>query len=151
MSEPLVFRMGNFDALFPLDRNYARNHMWAQEQSNGSIRFGFSAYAVRLLLDVYFLEWFVDGPCDLEARQEIGAIESKKAESSLYAPMPGKLLRFNSRLLDDPSTINLDNYASGWLFDMQGSGEGLLSPEGYLEHMGKTWAVAQKSIRGQME
>ena len=29
MSDHLVFAMGEFEALFPTDRHYAKNHMWA--------------------------------------------------------------------------------------------------------------------------
>ena len=57
MADELIFMMGEFDARFPTDRLYAKNHMWAQPLSGGAIRCGFSAYAVRLLQDVYFLEW----------------------------------------------------------------------------------------------
>ena len=60
MNHPLVFMMGEFEALFPTDRQYAKNHMWAVRQSDPRYRFGFTAYAVRLLQDVYFLEWMVD-------------------------------------------------------------------------------------------
>ena len=54
----------------------------------------------------------------LRDRQQIGAIESKKAESDLYAPMAGRLVRFNEQLLDDPSAINVDKYGDGWLFEI---------------------------------
>ena len=50
-------------------------------------RFGFSAYAVRLLQDVYFLDWIVDPDTPVKSRAHIGSIESKKAESDLYAPI----------------------------------------------------------------
>ena len=60
MSQPLVFMMGKFAAEFPIDRQYAKNHMWGQAAGGGVWRFGFSAYAVRLLQDVYFLDWTVD-------------------------------------------------------------------------------------------
>ena len=59
MSDQLVFMMGEFAAQVPTDRQYAKNHMWAS-QLDGRYRFGFSAYAVRLLQDVYFLDWIVD-------------------------------------------------------------------------------------------
>src|SRR5947199_8114974 len=88
MSCPLVFMMGKFAAEFPTDRKYAKNHMWGQRRGD-CIRFGFTAYAVRLLQDVYFLDWAVDAGVKLGERQEIGSIESKKAESSLYAPVAG--------------------------------------------------------------
>ena len=73
MSAPLVFMMGQFAAEIPADREYARNHMWAQ-RGTAAIRFGFSAYAVRLLQDVYFLDWTIDAGVLLAWRQEIGNI-----------------------------------------------------------------------------
>ena len=145
----LTFMMGKFAARFPTDRRYAKNHMWAQPVAD-SFRFGFSAYAVRLLQDVYFLEWSVDAGASLVERQAIGAIESSKAESELYAPMAGRLVRFNERSSSDPSGINVDTYGGGWLFEIEGPGAALLSPEEYLLHLEASWAVAQRTIKGQM-
>ena len=149
MSEPLIFMMGKFAAEFPADRHYAKNHMWGQARGE-VVRFGFTAYAVRLLQDVYFLDWSVSAGMELRERHEIGSIESKKAESSLYAPIAGRLVRFNEELLSDPSAINLDKYGGGWLFEIEGPGESLLSPQGYLEHLAGVWEVTQRTIKGQM-
>jgi len=151
MSDELVFMMGQFAAKFPVDRRYAKNHMWAKAAGEGgAFRFGFSAYAVRLLQDVYFLEWTVDAGTPLREKQAIGAIESSKAESELYAPMPGWLTEFNDGLLSDPSGINVDPYGEGWLFAMDGSGETLLSPDEYLVHLAASWAIAERTIKGQI-
>jgi glycine cleavage system H protein len=150
VSPPLTFLMGNFTAEFPVDRQYAKNHMWALKTDSGLFRFGFTAYAVRLLQDVYFLDWSIDSGVQLAERQEIGSIESKKAESSLYAPIAGRLVRFNEELLSDPSAINLDKYGSGWLFEIEGPGETLLDPPGYIQHLAAVWEVTQRTIKGQM-
>ncbi len=159
MSPELVFMMGKFEARFPTDRLYAKNHMWAQPQSaaaSGSAgdparyRFGFSAYAVRLLQDVYFLEWSVDAGTPLKERQEFGAIESSKAESALYAPTPGHLTAFNEQLLSDPSMINVDTYGAGWLFELACAAERLLTPTDYLIHLEAAWKVAERTIKGQI-
>lgn len=149
MSEPLTFEMGKFVAEFPTDRMYATNHMWAQ-RSGENWRFGFSAYAVRLLQDVYFLDWSVSAGAKFTKQQDIGSIESKKAESSLYAPLTGTLVALNEELLSDPSAINVDKYGKGWLFEMQAVEQELLTPEGYLEHLTKVWEIAQRTIKGQM-
>ena len=149
MSAPLKFLMGNFEAEFPTDRQYARNHMWAQPRGD-VLRFGFTAYAVRLLQDVYFLDWTVDEGTQLAEKQEIGQIESKKAESSLYAPLAGTLVRFNQELLSDPSAINVDKYGSGWLLEMAAGQPALLSPPEYIEHLTAVWEVTQRTIKGQM-
>ena len=149
MSEPLIFMMGKFAAEFPTDRRYAKNHMWGQPQGE-VLRFGFTAYAVRLLQDVYFLDWTVDAGSVLSEKQEIGQIESKKAESSLYAPLAGRLIRFNEELLSDPSAINLDKYGGGWLFELEATADPLLEPPGYIEHLTGVWEIAQRTIKGQM-
>lgn len=158
----LTFMMGKYEAQIPTDRQYAKNHMWAQRVEptlpltpdprplTPAYRFGFSAYAVRLLQDVYFLDWHLSAPADLSERQEIGEIESSKAESALYSPMPGRLTQINADLLADPSTINVDNYGRGWLVEIEGTGEGLLSPEEYMVHLEAAWKLAERTIKGQM-
>ena len=150
MSEPLTFMMGEFAAEFPCDRLYAKNHMWAMPIDNDVIRFGFSAYAVRLLQDVYFLEFAVEAQTSLQNRQEFGNIESKKAESGLYAPMTGQLVRINEQLLEDPSGINVDKYGEGWLFEMQSGEPGLLNAEQDVAHLAAVWEVTQRTIKGQL-
>ena len=156
MTPELVFMMGKFEARFPTDRSYAKNHMWAQRQPAGQgpsqppVRFGFSAYAVRLLQDVYFLDWSVDADVDLREKVEIGSIESSKAESALYAPMAGRLIEFNQTLLADPSMINVEPYGRGWLFEMTGPGDKLLSADEYLIHLEAAWKVAERTIKGQL-
>ena len=149
MADSLTFMMGKFAAEFPTDRRYAKNHMWGERRCE-IFRFGFTAYAVRLLQDVYFLDWSVAAPVQLSEKQEIGSNESKKAESSLYAPIAGRLMRFNEELLSDPSGINLDKYAAGWLFEIEGPGDTLLDPPGYIEHLTAVWEVTQRTIKGQM-
>lgn len=150
MSDNLVFMMGEFEAVFPTDRRYAKNHMWAQPMDENRWRFGFTAYAVRLLQDVYFLEWDFEEGSLLREQQQIGAIESKKAESDLFSPLEGELTTINNELLSDPSAINVDKYGSGWLFEMQGVGHPLLAPGEYLEHLDSVWEVTQRTIKGQL-
>ena len=150
MSDDLVFMMGEFEATFPIDRCYASNHMWAMKLDNVCYRFGFTAYAVRLLQDVYFLEWIVDESVSLREKQEIGEIESKKAESALYSPIAGKLMRFNDALLSDPSTINVDKYGEGWLFEIEGDGNELMTSSSYFKYLDTVWEVAQRTIKGQL-
>lgn len=145
----LVFWMGEYEASFPTDRQYCTNHMWAQ--ACGTVyRFGFTAYAVRLLQDVYFLEWCVDEDRPVGRREHVGSIESKKAESDLYAPVAGHLVRFNELLLDDPSAINVDKYGEGWLFEMRIGTEELLTPPDYIKHLDSVWEITQRTIKGQL-
>jgi len=64
--------------------------------------------------------------------------------------MAGNLTQFNNELLSDPSAINVDTYGDGWLFEIEGDGKALLTPQQYIEHLDKVWEVTQKTIKGQL-
>jgi glycine cleavage system H protein len=149
MTSELVFMMGSFEARFPTDRLYAKNHMWAELREPMIYRCGLTAYAVRLLQDVYFLDLVVEANMPVKLRQEIGSIESKKAESSLYSPLAGQITVVNDHLLQDPTAINLDKYGAGWFFEVKSEDAALLSPNEYIEHLKVAWEVAQRTIKGQ--
>lgn len=148
MSDDLTFMMGEYEALIPGDRFYSENHLWFQPSREG-YHVGFTAYSVRLLQDVYFLDWTIDPQTDVHKKQEIGEVESSKALSSLYAPFDGRVLEFNEQLLDDPSAINADNYGAGWLFDFRTEAQ-LLTPPQYYEVLEGGWEETQRMIKGQM-
>ena len=144
----VIFRLPWASSLdFPRDRFYATNHMWASEVAAGIWRFGLTAYAVRLLQDVCFLDWELEPPAQVHY-VHIGSIESK--ESDLYAPVAGSLAGINEKTLEDPSLINADTYGDGWLIELAADEVGqLLEPDGYAEHLIDAWQVAQRTIKGQ--
>ncbi|MEY4185554.1 MAG: glycine cleavage system protein H [Planctomycetaceae bacterium] len=149
MQQPFVFMMGQYEAQMPADRMYSKRHLWLQSCGADVYRVGFTAYSVRLLQDVYFLEWTVDEGSIVRDRQEIGEVESAKAVSSMFPPSGGRIMRFNPELLRDPAGINADNYGSGWLYEFCPDGE-LLTAEQYLEYLRTAWEEAQRTIKGQM-
>ncbi|EMI57001.1 glycine cleavage system protein H [Rhodopirellula sallentina] len=163
MSDTFTFAMGEFDAEFPNHFFYNKNHMWAlpspapENDTSGKaaptdrrFRFGLTAYAVRLLQDVYFLDWVVDPPTELTARMTIGSIESKKAESDLFSPVAGTLTAINEEVLEDPSLINADPYGAAWLIEIEtDEADALMTADQYGEHLVEAWKVAQQTIKGQ--
>src|ERR1700722_3864041 len=98
-AQDLTFLMGKYPAVLPADRRYARNHMWCQPADH-RLRFGFTSYAVRLMQDVYFLDWMVSPGDMVDNLQQIGHIETSKAVADLFAPMKGVLAGFNKELLN---------------------------------------------------
>ena len=148
MADDLIFMMGNFEARIPADRYYSENHLWLMK-GDSSLRVGFTAYSVRLLQDVYFLDWSIDADTEVKQQKEIGEIESSKALSSLYAPFDGHLIEFNEELLNDPSAINTDNYGSGWLFQFQTEAS-LLDPAQYVALLEQGWEKTQQILKGQL-
>jgi glycine cleavage system H protein len=149
MPETLTFLMGKVPAILPGDLRYARNHMWCRTEA-GRHRFGFSAYAVRLMRDVYFLDWHVNAGDRLQLKQEIGHIETSKATSDLFSPIAGIMLVFNAEVLKDPSAINVDNYGAGWLFEMEGDDAGILSAGEYYQFLEAGWENTQRLLKGHM-
>lgn len=149
MSEPLTFMMGKFAAVLPGELRYCRNHMWCRPGAGGH-RFGFTAYAIRLMQDVYFLDWCVNAGDAVALKQQIGNIETSKAVSDLFAPLAGTVQAFNQELLKDPSGINVDGYGNGWLFEMSGDIEATLDVRGYYDYLAAGWDNTQRILKGQM-
>jgi glycine cleavage system H protein len=149
MPDDLTFLMGKFPARLPGALRYARNHMWARAEGAGW-RFGFTAYAIRLMQDVYFLDWCVSAGHRVNLLQQIGHIETSKAVSDLFAPLAGTVTAFNRELLDDPSGINVDGYGAGWLFELDGPGDSLLAAEEYHQFLADNWEKTQRLIKGKI-
>lgn len=149
MLESRTFLMGKHPALLPGNLLYCRNHMWCRPNSGDIHVFGFTAYATRLMQDVYFLEWRCD-PGHISLKQEIGYIETQKATSGLYAPLAGRIIRFNAVLLEDPSTINVDNYDKGWLFEFSGDLTDTLDVNAYYSHLESGWEATQRMLKAQV-
>jgi glycine cleavage system H protein len=149
MPESLTFLMGKFPATLPGELRYARNHMWCRV-GEGRHRFGFTAYAVRLMQDVYFLDWTVNAGDRVRLKQQIGHIETSKAQSDLFAPLDGTLVTLNAELLNDPTPINVDNYGAGWLFELEGDTAATLDATGYYQFLEAGWENTQRILKGQV-
>jgi glycine cleavage system H protein len=149
MPDSLTFMMGKVAAPLPADLRYCRNHMWCRAGTD-THRFGFTSYAIRLMQDVYFLDWCVSPGAELALKQQVGNIETSKAVSDLFAPMAGNLTAINQEVLKDPSQINVDGYGRGWLFEMSGETAGTMDVNEYHEFLNKNWDQTQRILKGQM-
>ena len=152
-----TFLMGEYRAEFPADRAYCRNHLWlkatGEDTAGGpAYRVGFAAYAVRLLKDVYFLDWVVDDGQAVAAGATLGEVESAKALSSLHPPAAGTVLTLNPAPLADPAVINAAAYddadGGGWLYEFATPAP-LLDARDYVAHLAAVWETTQRVIKGQ--
>ena len=100
--------------------------------------------------DVYFLDWQVSAGDRVALLQEVGHIETSKAESDLFAPAAGTIVTFNAALLDDPSGINVDGYGAGWLFEMTGTHGEMLTAAEYHAFLAENWEKTQRLIKGKI-
>ncbi len=149
MADDQTFLMGKYPAVLPGTLSYARNHMWARKLENRH-RFGFTSYAIRLMQDVYFLDWHVSPGDTVGLLQPIGHIETSKAVSDLFAPAAGTITSFNPALLDDPSGINVDGYGNGWLFEMTVADNTLMPVDAYAQFLADNWEKTQRLIKGKI-
>jgi glycine cleavage system H protein len=149
MADELTFLMGKFPARLPGELRYTRNHMWCRDEG-ARLRFGFTAYAVRLMQDVYFLDWQVSSGDAVAHLQQIGHIETSKAVADLFAPLAGTLAAFNGELLNDPTPINVDTYGAGWLFEMEADASSTMTAEEYYRFLDANWEKTQRTLKGHM-
>ena len=89
------------------------------------------------------------GPCWPNEQKSV-SIESKKAESDLFAPIAGTLIEFNQVLRKTPHLSTSTNTTAVGCSTMRGDGAGLLSANDYLEHLEAVWEVTQRTIKGQL-
>jgi len=71
-------------------------------------------YAQASLGDVVFVELPVLGT-DVEQGDQIGAVESVKAASDIYAPVSGTITEINEQLNEQPGLLNKSPEDAGWL------------------------------------
>ncbi|MCB1691214.1 MAG: glycine cleavage system protein GcvH [Pseudomonadales bacterium] len=121
-------------AEFPGDLKYAESHEWARLEADGTITVGITDHAQESLGDVVFVELPEVGT-ELDAKAEAGVVESVKAASDIYAPVSGTVTAVNSKLEDEPETVNESPYDDGWFFKLQpkdvGELDSLLSADEY--------------------
>ncbi len=91
---------------------YSESHEWVKAEGNVAW-IGISDHAQHALGSVVFIELPKVGK-DIKKGDSLGAVESVKAASDVYAPVTCKVLEVNVALLDAPELLNDDPYGS-WI------------------------------------
>ncbi len=91
---------------------YTKDHEWVKIEANKAT-VGITDYAQDSLGAVVFIELPQEGD-ELAKEDVLGAVESVKAASDIYAPLSGRILTVNSPLEDNPELLNEAPYDS-WL------------------------------------
>ena len=100
------------------DTKYTTSHEWVRMDGGDVVTIGITDHAQTALGDVVF----VDLP---EVGREVGGneacavVESVKAASDVYAPLPGKVVEANARLSEDPGLVNRDPTGEGWFYKLE--------------------------------
>jgi len=100
---------------------YTKEHEWIRIDNHlGTI--GITDYAQDALGDVTFVELPKVGD-SIRQFEAFSSVESVKAVSDVYAPMSGKIIKVNDRLLESPELINQSPYDKGWIVVIEISDE----------------------------
>ena len=79
-------------------------------------------------------EWVsVEGSVATVGNTDYAAQQLGDVVSDLYSPVDGEVTEVNTELEDDPSLVNAEPYAAGWMFRVQvaqdGNGDAALPPD----------------------
>lgn len=96
---------------------FTEDHEWIRVEGEAGV-VGISQYAQSALGDAVFVELPEIGK-DIGLGEEAAVIESVKAASEIYTPLPGRVVEVNARLEEEPGLVNSDPMGEGWFFKIE--------------------------------
>ena len=122
----------------PEELRYSPDHEWVRMEG-GLARIGITDYAQDQLGDIVYCE-LPAGGVHFDQGAVFATVESVKSVSECIMPLAGEVTAVNAALADDPALLNSSPYGDGWMVlvnpDDPAAREGLLTAEGYREHLG---------------
>ncbi|WVQ84958.1 glycine cleavage system H protein [Cryptococcus sp. DSM 104549] len=127
-----------FSAMRFISTRYTTDHEWVSFDPASNIgTVGITDYAQKALGDVVFVELPQTGT-EVAQGDAVGAVESVKAASDIYAPVSGIIDSINETLADQPGLLNKKPEGDGWLCKVKLSDpaefEALLNADSYKAH-----------------
>ena len=125
--------------MLPDDCKYSKEHEWIRmDGEKGTV--GITEYAQKQLGDVVYVELPEVGT-KVGAMEVFGTVESVKAVSELFSPVPGEVVEANQTVMDSPELINSDPYGDAWLIvlkiDDTSALDALMGATQYQEYLDK--------------
>jgi len=122
----------------PENFRYTADHEWVLLEGDVAT-VGITDHAQEELTDIVFVE-LPDVGRECDAEEAIAVVESVKAASDIYSPVAGEIVEANENLEADPSLVNTDPHAGGWIFKIKvkdvAEVEALMDAAAYNEHIG---------------
>lgn len=109
----------------PVDFKYTKEHEWAKIEGKVAT-IGVTDFAQSELGDIAWIEMPEIG-VETTKGEPIGTIEAVKTVEDLLAPLSGKIVEINEKLLDSPELVNDDPYGKGWIAKLEFKDEAELS------------------------
>ncbi len=126
--------------LVPEGLRYHPGHTWVQRERCNTVRVGVDEFAAKLAGNIEKIElpkpgqWFRQG-------QPVFKVHRNGESATLLSPVEGEVVEVNAEILNNPSLVRQDPYASGWLmtlhvYDETGTWRNLL-PANLVKHWTK--------------
>ncbi|MGB7994632.1 MAG: glycine cleavage system protein GcvH [Photobacterium halotolerans] len=120
----------------PSELKYTESHEWVRAEGNGVYAIGITDHAQQMLGEIVYVE-LAEIDDEFEAGDEVGSVESIKAVSEVYTPIPGVVVAINELLEESPYLLNDSPYGDGWLIKIKANDESalddLLDAKAYAE------------------
>ena len=98
-------------------KHFTDSHEWIQVSANkGTV--GITDYAQNELGEIVYVELPKLGQ-NVKAGEEVCVLESTKAAADIYAPVSGKIIAVNERIVESPSLLNRAAETTAWLFQIE--------------------------------
>jgi len=101
----------------PAELRYSEEHEWVRMDGDVAT-IGITAYAQDSLGDIVFVELPAVGRT-LAVGDGFGVVESVKAVSDVYSPVPGEIIAVNAALETTPEQVNNAPYGDGWMIKVR--------------------------------
>ena len=121
--------------MIPEDLKYTDDHEWVRIDGL-RVTVGITHHAQDQLGDIVFVE-VPDVGTELEKGDTFGVVESVKTVSDLYAPVSGKVVENNEKLVEssdsfEPEIVNSSPYEDGWMIVLEVADAAALN--GLMDH-----------------
>lgn len=101
----------------PENLKYHREHTWLKVDGTiGTI--GITDFAQSELGEIVFVDLPDEGK-SFKQDEIFGSIEALKTVSDLFMPISGKIIEVNKPLWQNPTWVNSDPYAKGWMLKIE--------------------------------
>jgi glycine cleavage system H protein len=142
---PPLVAVPNSSCQVATDRLYSFEHVWVKNIGDNVVILGITTSLVEILGEPYKMTFPEVGQV-LEQEGGFGEIEGYKVSADLITPVSGEVLQINTFLKASSGgavmqPVETDPYNSGWMIAVKlsnpGELDGLLTPQGYIQRLGK--------------
>ncbi|MDR6563820.1 MULTISPECIES: glycine cleavage system protein GcvH [unclassified Arcicella] len=97
----------------PEEYYYSKEHTWLRIENEIGI-VGITEFAQSELGEIVYVDLPNDG-YKFKQDEIFGSVEALKTVSDLFMPVSGQVLESNKQLLKEPTFVNSDPFATGWI------------------------------------